>query len=231
MLVTAVAMVNGAFVGLSVVFDYPQILQRPAAEALRRFTDSGGAVPALFALLAAGAALLAPAAAGTARLVGPGRIARAVTATGVLAALVQVAGLLRWPLLVPALARTVTDPHAAPDDVADAVETFQLLHTVLGQWVGEAAGYVFTSAFTVLLLLGLRRRARLPRVRTAIAVISVPLILAGLLAPFGVPGADLANFAGYILWSVWAAALGVTLLLGRPAADSPDLHEPLIRGA
>jgi hypothetical protein len=38
------------------------------------------------------------------------------------------------------------------------------------------------------------------------------VILAGLLVPLGVPGADLANFIGYVLWSVFL----MVLALSRP---------------
>lgn len=44
------------------------------------------------------------------------------------------------------------------------------------------------------------------------------MILAGVLVPPGVPGADLTNFAGYVLWSLWLVALGVRLTRRGPAA-------------
>ena len=43
------------------------------------------------------------------------------------------------------------------------------------------------------------------------------LIALGVLVPLDAPGADGANFAGYILWSIWLVALGVILL--RVARD------------
>src|SRR5690242_14761346 len=114
LLVAAAVLANGAFLGLATVFGYPDVLALPAQEALTRFTDTAPLVPGLFALLAFAAALLAPVALGAARLAGRGPWSRTAVVAGVGAALVQVIGLLRWPLLVPGLAATATDPLASP---------------------------------------------------------------------------------------------------------------------
>ncbi|MCP2364867.1 hypothetical protein HD597_011887 [Nonomuraea thailandensis] len=44
-------------------------------------------------------------------------------------------------------------------------------------------------------------------------------VAAGVVAPLGAPGADLANFAGYVAWSGWVLALAVLRdrLLPAPA--------------
>ena len=44
------------------------------------------------------------------------------------------------------------------------------------------------------------------------------LILVGVLSPLSVPGVDLANFIGYVLWSLWLVAFAV-VLFRRPATD------------
>ena len=220
LLVSAAVLANGAFLGLTTVFGYPDVLALPAQEALARFTETAPIVPGLFVLLALAAALLAPVAVGAARLAGRGPWSRVAVVAGVGAAFVQVVGLLRWPLLVPGLAATATDPLASPAAREAAGERFDQLGTVLGQLVGEGGGYLLTALFTVALVLALRTRFQLPRVQAALGLGSVPLILAGLLVPLGVPGADTANFVGYILWSAWCVVLGVRLLLtGQPGAS------------
>src|SRR4051794_28712007 len=178
LLVAAALLANGAFLGLASVFDYPDVLQLPAGQALARFADSAGAVGGLFVLLATAAALLAPVAAGTTRLVAPGRWRRVALAAGLGAAVVPGVGLLRWPLLVPALAATAADPSAPAAARQAAGERFELLGRVLGGVVGEAGGYVLTALFTVALVLALRTRYRQPRVQAALGLGSVPLILA-----------------------------------------------------
>lgn len=226
LLILSAVLVNGAFTGLSGTFDYPHVLQRPAVQVLQHFHESPGSgllIGALFTVLAAGAALLAPIAVAAARLAGPGRWSCASLLTGAAAAGVQVVGLLRWPLTTPALAATAADPSASAEQVASAADRYALLGTVLGRVVGETGGYLLTAAFTVSLLMALRRRFVLPRARTGLAVVSVPMILAGLLVPFEVPGAALTNFAGYVLWSVWTVTLGVRLLrTGTPGPTRSD---------
>ena len=72
------------------------------------------------------------------------------SAIGLLAALVQFLGLIRWPFAVPHLARTATDPTATAA-TRDAVEvTFQTLNRYLGVAVGEHLGYLFTGLWTAL---------------------------------------------------------------------------------
>ena len=47
---------------------------------------------------------------------------------------------------------------------------------------------------------------------------SAVLIVAGVLSPLDLPGVDLANFVGYVLWSVWLLAFAVLLLRPRTEA-------------
>ncbi|HVK20980.1 MAG TPA: hypothetical protein VM677_06440 [Actinokineospora sp.] len=105
------------------------------------------------------------------------------------AAAVQVIGLLRWPVIVPFI---------------DAPETFRTVSTVLGTAIGETLGYLATAAWTFVVArqFGVRFLA-LPAAALILAGVLVPLWL----RPLGVPGTDLANFVGYILWSAWLVAL------------------------
>src|SRR4051812_10086648 len=216
LLISAAVLANTAFLGLSSAFGYPDVLQLPAQQALARFAEQAPLVPVLFVVLAAAAALLAPVALGLSRL-GGGRWRRITAAAGIGAALVQVVGLLRWPLLVPGLAATVTDPSASAVARQAAGERFEALGTVLGRIVGESGGYLLTAVFTVAVVLALRERYRLSRLQVVLGLGSVPLVLAGLLVPLGVPGADAANFAGYVVWTAWCVVLGVRLVrTGQP---------------
>ncbi|WP_436492220.1 DUF4386 domain-containing protein [Actinokineospora sp. HUAS TT18] len=172
---------NLAFLGLGIVFDYPDVLAYPALEVMHRFADHQLAVSALFLLLAASAGLLVPISYGlAARSPHP----RWIVPLGITAASVQIIGLLRWPAIVP----FIEDPA-----------TFRTVSTVLGTIVGETLGYLATAAWTVVVA-----RQFGPRL---IAIPAAVLILSGVLVPLGVPGTDLANFVGYILWSLWLIAL------------------------
>src|SRR4051794_32947348 len=114
LMITAAVLLNSAFTGLASVFDYPDVLKQPAGDVLASFRDSQVAVTAWFLALALGAALLAPIAVGVGRL-STSRPMRWAVPVGIAAALVQVVGLLRWPVLVPGWADTAagSDPVAA----------------------------------------------------------------------------------------------------------------------
>lgn len=197
LLVLGAVLANIAFIGLGSVFNYPEILQQPATEILRQFMTNQNAILFWFTILAIGAGLLAPIAVILGRL-GSSRMA---VWTGVLAASVQVIGLSRWVLIVPGLAQK--------GDVA----TFELLNTILGTIVGETFGYLFTAAWTILIIQSMGKIIE-RQWFSWLGVTSALLILLGLFIPLGVPGTDTANFFGYILWSCWLVALGVLIWRG-----------------
>ena len=201
LIVLAVVLANAAFIGLGSVFDYPDILQEDAAEILVKFRADEGTIVALFITLAVSAALLAPIAILLGRLAAnePGRLSIGV---GIAAAVVQVVGLSRWPLIVPSLA----------DD--NDTDTFDTVHTVLGTVVGETFGYLLTAAWTILIISALARSLA-GNWFSWLGYTAAALIAVGVLVPLDVPGTDFANFLGYILWSVWMLAFA-TFILRRP---------------
>lgn len=208
LMIAAAVLVNVAFTGLGAVFDYPDVLKHPADDVLASFRASRGAVAGWFLALALGAALLAPIAVGIGRLSTAPAMRRAVP-VGIAAAAVQVVGLMRWPLLVPGWAATAAgdDPAAA----AAARESFTTANQVLGTTIGETGGYLLTAAWTALVLVALGRSVAGRRF-VVLGAVSAVLVLVGVLSPLNLPVVDLANFVGYVLWSVWLVAFGVVLL-------------------
>lgn len=201
------------FTVLGVVFQYPQILERPTSEILDLYRENQTAVMTWFLVLVLSAALLAPAGLLLGRLLG-GSLGSWTTGVGIAAATVQVIGLQRWVTLVPGLSVDALDPSLR----TAAEERFELLHTVLGNIVGETFGYALTATFTVLVVTGLRRTI-LPRWMGVIGHVAAGLIATGVAVPW-VEVASLSNFAGYVVWCGWL--LGVAALLFRaPAASLP----------
>ncbi|WP_018682436.1 DUF4386 family protein [Actinokineospora enzanensis] len=180
---------NLAFLGLGSVFDYPDVLAEPADQVLAQFAQHRVAVSALFLLLAISAGLVAPISIHLARRA---EHPRWIVPLGIAAASVQVIGLLRWPLIVP----FIDDPG-----------TFRALSTVLGTAIGETLGYALTAAWTFVVA-----RQFGPRLLAWPAAV---LVACGVLIPLDVPGTKQANFAGYLLWTVWLVVLAVKLW--RPA--------------
>jgi hypothetical protein len=218
LLVAGAVLANVAFVGLGSVFEYPDVLQQPPAEVLAKFHADQVTIVVLFCTLALGAGVLGPAAVLLGRLV-EGSPGRWIARVGVAAAVVQVIGLLRWPLLVPGLADRATDGTASAAARADAADTFDVVSAVLGTGMGETLGYLLTAAWTVLLVRAFRHEAR--AWFTVLGLGSAALILVGVVVPLGVPGADFANFVGYIVWSLWLIAFA-THLWRHHVAGQPD---------
>jgi hypothetical protein len=60
------------------------------------------------------------------------------------------------------------------------------------------------------------------RLFVALGAVSAILILAGVLSPLDLPVIDLANFAGYVLWSAWLVIFAVVLVVrNRRRAAGP----------
>jgi hypothetical protein len=197
-MITAAVLLNLAFTGLGIVFDYPAVLKHPPAEVLADFRAAQGVVSTWFLLLALGAALLAPVAIGVGRL-STARAMRFAVPVGVTAAAVQVIGLLRWPVLVPG--------WAAENDV----EAFATANRVLGTLVGETFGYLLTALWTALVLLALGAGLA-GRAFVVLGGVAAALILLGVLSPLALPVLDMANFVGYVLWSAWLLIFAAVLV-------------------
>jgi hypothetical protein len=206
LLILAAVLANVAFTALGSIFNYPDVLDEPAAKVLVAFRSDQGAVSAWFSVLALSAALLAPVAIGVGRL-SSARAMRIAVPVGIAAAVVQVVGLLRWPLLVPGY---------AADGNADA---FRTASDILGTAIGETVGYLLTATWTALVIVALGRRYA-GRWFQVLGVASAALVLAGVLSPLGLPVIDTANFLGYVLWSVWLIAFGVVMLVQDRRATS-----------
>ena len=202
-------------------FDYPDILHQPTDQVLARFAAGGSRLVLLWWGFTMSAVLLAPAVvlvSATLTDANPTVLALA-TAIGLLAALVQFLGLVRWPFTVPHLARLAGDPATTPA-TRDAVEVvFQTLNRYLGVAVGEHLGYLFTGVWTALAGVALIQSDLLHPLFGVVGLVVAPLFVLGSLefvGPFEPRGWKLAGILipfAYIGWSVWLLALGIGLLV------------------
>jgi hypothetical protein len=212
---------NGLYTLLARSFDYPDILRRPTAEVLERFTAGGSALVLTWWAFAMSAVLLAP----TAVLVSATfadanpTLLSVATAIGLLAALVQFLGLIRWPFAVPHLAREMVDPASSADkkEAVDAI--FQTLNRYLGVAVGEHLGYLFTGVWTGLVGAAVLQSEVLHPAFGVIGLILAPLFVVGSMEFVGSNETKGWTFAGtlvpiaYIGWSLWLLAMGIALLI------------------
>jgi hypothetical protein len=212
---------NVAFAVLAATFDYPDILRRPTRAILARFREGGTKLLLWWWIFALTAAALAPLAVLVARALDDanGTLVIIGATVGVLAGLVQMLGLIRWPFLVPYLARVDADPDASPARREAVDIVFQSFNRYLGVAVGEHLGYLLTGAWTALVGIAFTQTSAAPGwlgipgmvIGAVLAMCSLEFVgpaerdgwkLAALLTPIT-----------YIAWSLWLVSCGIALLL------------------
>ena len=165
LLVGLPAAFNVCFCLLGRTVGYPGVPRQPTAEILRRVQAGGPALRLTWHGFALTAVALAPVAVLVGQVFAADDLAYVpvATALGVLAAAVQFLGLIRWPYLVPYLARTYLDPSASPATRDAVAVVFQAFHRTLGVAVGEHLGYLFTGLWTLLVGVTMTQSAASPR--------------------------------------------------------------------
>lgn len=212
---------NTAFALLGARFEYPDILRRPTAEVLEKFRAGGSALVLVWWCFAMSALLLAPAVVLLSYTLegADGALLTVTTTVGVLAAAVQTFGLIRWPFLVPYLARIDAEPDASPA-LREAVDVvFQAFNRYLGVAVGEHLGYGLTGAWSILAGAAMIQSPATPFWLGIVGVIVGAVLLVCSLEFVGRYESTGWKLAGtltpiaYVGWSLWLVASGVALLL------------------
>jgi hypothetical protein len=195
-------------------FDYPDILRQPTADILRRFAQGGTRLIQIWYGFMVSALLFVPVVVLLHQV-----LARDDTpylgvagVIGVLAAIMQFLGLIRWPFLVPYLARTYHDPAASPATRDAVAVTFQAFHRYAGVAVGEHLGYLFTSIWTFLVGIAMAGSPLFSPWLGWAAMIPAAGIFVGLFEEAGLKAAGAINAISYLLWSIWLLAAGIGLL-------------------
>ncbi len=217
--IVGAVLVNVPYTLLIIFFDYPDILRLPAGEILIRF-QAGGAgliytwlafawvgLPLLFAIILLGKTLD--------RSDSP--LMKIATVAGIMGAVAQMVGLLRWVFVVPGIARIYTDPATDHATRQAALVVFQTVHQSGGVLLGEHIGQVFTILWMVLISLVILRD------RFFQAWLGWFGIMAGLVYSLAqtellatvipeTPVLDLAGLVGSLLWLAWMILLGIFLI-------------------
>jgi uncharacterized protein DUF4386 len=211
---------NAGFTLLAQRFDYPDVLRRPTDEVLERFRAGGTGLILIWWLFALSAVLFAVLAVLLAIAIADADRTVVVLGlvVGVLASLVQFLGLIRWPFLVPYLARVAAEaepgsPHGQAVDVV-----FQSFNRYLGVAVGEHLGYGLTGLWSILAGAALVDSSVIGDWLGIVGVVIGPLFLLCSLEFVGRDD-DGWSLAGsltpvtYVAWSIWLVAVGVALLV------------------
>jgi hypothetical protein len=214
---------NLPYLQLVASYDYPDILRRPAAEALDRFAAGGPGLILTWHGFALAALAMAPLA--VALAVTPTRIAArpglAIGASifGALAGVMQAVGLWRWVFVVPSLASAHAAPEASAEAMRAAEGAFEILNLYGGVAIGEHLGQLLTALFVV--CLGALQALEGRRIVAGIGFVSAAAIAAGtgegLAIALGRAGDAFAlgTIAGYLGLTLWLVATGAMLLRAR----------------
>jgi hypothetical protein len=205
---------NALFFLLQRRFDYPEILRRPTEEVLSRFAAGGPSLRATWYAFAFTALLFIPIPVLLHQVFGaaPWYLTTG-TVLGVLAGLVQLLGLMRWPFLVYTLAGLYAAPDATPA-TKDAVKVvFEAFHRYIGAMVGEHLGYFFTALWSLIVCAAIIETGIVSPLIGWAGILPALGVLAGVLEEAGWKPAAVVNAIAYILWSLWMIALGIALLV------------------
>jgi hypothetical protein len=211
---------NIPFANLARIFEYPDVLRRPAGEVMTLFASGGTELILTWHAFAIAALLLVPFAMALSlsrqRLTTHPTLAVGAAIAGSLAGLAQAMGLWRWVFVVPELTRTYLDPLATETSRSAAEQTFTVLNLYGGVAIGEHLGQLLTALFV--LLLSLVQRSERSRITAILGLVTAAAITVGttegLAIALGQPGDvfSLATIAGFLGLTVWLIATGLTHL-------------------
>jgi hypothetical protein len=206
---------NATFFLLQRTFEYPDILRKPTDYVLRRFQAGGAPLRRLWYAFAFSAVLFTPVPVLVHQVFPPDAPNYLVVGTvlGVMAGAVQVLGLIRWSFLVPSLAATFTAPEAGQATRDSVVVVFQAFHRYAGVAIGEHLGYLFTSAWTLVLCLAFIQTGLVGPLMGWLGIVPALGVFVGVFEETGFKAAGAINAISYLAWSLWLMALGVVLLL------------------
>jgi hypothetical protein len=212
---------NAAFALLAARFDYPDVLRRPTSEVLEKFRAGGSALVLTWWAFALTAVAVVPLVVLLSQAIGDAdpTLLSVATIVGVLAAAVQFLGLVRWPFLVPYLARVDADAAASPAHREAVDVIFQAFNRYLGVAVGEHLGYGLTGAWSTLAGVALTQTDAAPSWVGFVGFVIGPVLMlcslefVGGHEPAGWKLAERLTPITYVAWSLWLVVTGVALLV------------------
>ena len=235
LLFVEVALINVCFLVLQSVFEFPTILNKPAAHVLPLFYKNCSIIIPAYYAFTLSSMLLIPIALLLHRILTPkpSMFMTITTTIGVVAAVFQILGFMRWPFLVPYLATIYVNPQTSDVTRQSIAVFYNAFNIYAGHTVGEHLGFLFNAVWGILLSTAMLRSPLFagPRWRW-VGIVGI-VLSAGIL---GNPLQDLSlNFApantyyfisnltlvnltyliSYALWAIWLIAPAVRLLTLR----------------
>ena len=234
-LATVAVLANVPYSALIVLFDYDDVLRRPAGEVLELFHAGGSALVLAwwtFALSAIGFAVAAMLL-GEALKDGKAKLATGFTLFGVLSGVFQAAALLRWTFAIPAVATAYVQGAEGSAERAAAIASYEALNTFAGVGMGEHLGQVLLMVWTLGAGLALMRMGGAMKWIGAAGLVTLPLWVVGQteLLSLSMPELPVIEVLPYAFmgWELWLLVVGVALVMramGKTiAARGPSLAQ------
>ena len=220
---------NIPYGALIALFDYDDVLRRPAGEVLELF-HAGGSPLVLawwtFALSAVGFAIAAMLL-GEALKDGKAKLATGFTLFGVLSGVFQAAALLRWTFAIPNVATAYVNAADGSAERAAAVATYEALNTFGGVGMGEHLGQLLLMVWTFGAGVAIMRMGGAMKWIGAAGLATLPLWVVGQteLLSLSMPELPVIELLPYAFmgWELWLLVVGVALIvkaIGKPARAS-----------
>lgn len=222
--VAGAILVNIPYAILIMTFDYPDILREPAGTILTRFAQGGTdliwtwlgfawfGLPILLGIILLTQVLGDPGDRQSTRILG-----KTGMYFGVMGAVAQMLGLLRWPFVIPVLATNYISGSTSPAMAAALESAFLAVHQYGGVVLGEHIGQTFTIIWMALTSASLLGRVGISRwiPLSGFFAATVYFLAQGELLATVIPGFPFwanAGLIGSLLWIGWMIALGVSLI-------------------
>jgi hypothetical protein len=230
--VGAVSLIGGAiafvavFAFLAARFDYPDILDGPAARVLPQLLEMKGLGRAVWALYALLPLIWIPAGVGAFHALrdvreGSMRLAMLFATVG---ALSMMLGLMRWPSIHWELAQAYI--AGTPDTRNTLAAIFDGLNAFLGNYIGEFLGELSVNLFFLLAALAmLQPETGFPRWMGFLGVAAALIGLVGMfrnVTPLVDPVAEVNNY----LLPLWMIVFGVGLMRSRAVTGGAEAQAP-----
>lgn len=220
--IAGAVLVNIPYTLLIMNFSYPDILREPPGYILTQFHAGGtglvftwlafawAGIPLLFAIVMLQKVLERE---NTPYLSG-------ATIAGVIGAVTQMIGLLRWVFVVPTLAGMHTNPASSGASKEAVAVVFQAVHQYGGVLLGEHIGQAFTILWILLISVAMFRSdlfkpwlAWFGIVASIVYSLAQTELLATVIPSF--PVLPEAGLIGSLLWLGWMIVMGIFLLRAR----------------
>jgi len=220
-LIAGAAAFMGVFAFLAARFDYPAVLDGPAAEVLPKLLATGTTGRAVWAIYGLLPIIWIPAGVAAFHALRPVRegSARVGMLFAVMASISMMLGLLRWPSIHLTLAEAYVQAGDSERAALDAV--FLGLNSYLGNYIGEFLGELSVGVFFLLSALAmLEQGSGFPRWMGYLGVVAAAAGLVGMFRNVTAAVAPIASLNNFLL-PLWMVVFGGgLLLLARPGTEA-----------